>query len=130
MVDIKKILVNIDITASSVKAIEWGKTLASLSNAELILFYDMEEVKAAEDYANLFAFPLDINVEEKTKEKVKKIFEEYMKEFEGNYKYEFFCCGKDNLTRYIEENKVDLAILAEKYLSITPRIKCPVLITK
>ncbi|RMD47663.1 MAG: hypothetical protein D6834_00400 [Aquificota bacterium] len=130
MAKIEKILVNIDLSSSAVKTIEWGKTLATLSNAELILFYDMGDIKAAEDYANLFAFPIDVNIEEKTKEKVKKAFEEYMKDFQGNYKYEFFCCGKDNLTNYIKENNINIAILAEKYLSIVPKISCPVLITK
>ena len=130
MAKIEKILVNIDLSSSAVKSIEWGKTLATLSNAQLILFYDMEDIKAAEDYANLFAFPIDVNIEEKTKEKVKKAVEEYMKDFKGNYKYEFFCCGKDNLTNYIKVNNIDIAILAEKYLSIVPKISCPVLITK
>jgi hypothetical protein len=130
MVKIEKILVNIDLSATAVKAVEWGKTLANLSNAELILFYDMEDIKAAEDYANLFAFPVDINIEEKTKEKVKKAFEKYMKDFNGNYKYEFFCCGKDNLINYIKDNNVNIAVLNEKYMSIVPKISCPVLITK
>ncbi len=130
MVKIEKILVNIDLTPSAVKAVEWGKTLASLSNAELILFYDMDEVKAVGDYANLFAFPVDIDLEEKTKEKVEKAFERYLKEYEGSYKYEFLCCGKDNLVNYIKDNNIDLAILNEKYMSIVSKISCPVLITK
>ena len=130
MVKIEKILVNIDLTTSAIKAVEWGKTLASLSNAELILFYDMEEVKAVGDYANLFAFPVDVDLEEKTKEKVKKAFEKYLKEYKGNYKYEFFCCGKDNLVNYIKDNNIDLAILNEKYMSIVSKISSPVLITK
>ena len=130
MVKIQKILVNIDLTTSAVKAVEWGKTLASLSNAELILFYDMEEVKSVGDYANLFAFPVEVDLEEKTKEKVKKALERYMKDFEGSFKYEFLCCGKDNLSKYIQENNVDLAILNEKYMSAVSKISCPVLITK
>ncbi|EDP74235.1 universal stress protein [Hydrogenivirga sp. 128-5-R1-1] len=130
MVKIQKILVNIDLTTSAVKAVEWGKTLASLSNAELILFYDMEEVKSVGDYANLFAFPVEVDLEEKTKEKVKKALERYLKDFEGKFKYEFFCCGKDNLSKYIQENNVDLAILSEKYMSAVSKISCPVLITK
>jgi len=130
MVKIQKILVNIDLTASAVKAVEWGKSLATLSNAQLVLFYDMEETKAVGDYANLFAFPVEVNLEEKTKEKVKKSFERYLKDFEGSFKYEFFCCGKDNLSKYIEENNIDLAILNEKYMSVVSKINCPVLITK
>lgn len=130
MINISKVLVNIDLTPTAIKAVEWGKTLASLSGAELILFYDMEETKAVGDYANLFAFPVDIDLEEKTKENVKKAFAKYLKDFEGKYKYEFFCCGKDNLIKYLEENKIDIAVLNEKYMSIVSKTSCPILITK
>ena len=130
MIDIKKVLVNIDLTPTAIKAVEWGKTIAQLAGAELILYYDMEELEAVGDYANLFAFPIDPDLEEKTKEKVKKAFFRYLEDFKGNYKYEFICCGKKKLAEYIEENQVDLAVLNEKYLSIVSQLPCQVLITK
>ncbi len=130
MIDIKKVLVNIDLTPSAIKAVEWGKTIAQLANAELILYYDMEELEAVGDYANLFAFPIDPDLEEKTKEKVKKAFYRYLEDFKGSYKYEFICCGKKKLAEYIQENQIDLAVLNEKYLSIVSKLPCQVLITK
>lgn len=121
MIKVGKVLVNIDLSATAIKSVKWAKELASKFGVELILFYDMDEVNALGDYANLFAFPIEADLKEKIKEKVKRVFEKYLEDFKGNYRYEFICCGKENIT---------VAALDEKYLSVVPSLKCQVLITK
>ena len=130
MVKVEKVLVNIDLSATAVKSVEWAKELASKFGAELILFYDMDEVNALGDFANLFAFPVEPNLKEKTKEKVKKAFQKYLENFDGNYRYEFICCGKGKLAEFIKKENVTIAVLNEKYLSVVPSLECQVLITK
>jgi len=130
VIKVEKVLVNIDLSATAIKSVEWAKELASKFGAELILFYDMDEVNALGDYANLFAFPIEPDLKEKTKEKVKKVFEKYLEDFKGNYRYEFICCGKGKLAEFIEQENITVAVLDEKYLSVVPSLKCQVLITK
>jgi nucleotide-binding universal stress UspA family protein len=130
VIKVEKVLANIDLTPTAIKSVEWAKELASKFGAELILFYDMDEVNALGDYANLFAFPVEPNIKEKTKEKVKKAFSKYLEDFSGNYRYEFICCGKGKLAEFIENENITIAVLNEKYLSVVPNLKCQVLITK
>lgn len=130
MIKVEKVLANIDLSATAIKSVEWAKEIASKFNAELILFYDMDEVNALGDYANLFAFPVGPDIKEKTKEKVKRAFEKYLNDFEGSFRYEFICCGKGKLAEFIEKENITLAVLNEKYLSVVSSLKCQVLITK
>jgi len=130
MVKVEKVLANIDLTPTAIKSVEWAKALAEKFGAELILFYDMDEINALGDYANLFAFPVEADFVEKIKEKVRKTFAKYLEDFGGNYRFEFICCGKGKLAQFIEEEKITVAVLNEKYLSVVPKLNCQILITK
>jgi nucleotide-binding universal stress UspA family protein len=130
MIEIKRIVAVVDLSSRSVKIIEWGKTLATLANAELVLYYDMSGIEAMKDYANLFAFPIRPDVSEEAKEKARKAFENELRDFEGSYRIEYACCDVDGLKRVVEAEQPELTILPDELYSLAHKLTTEALIIK
>ena len=130
MVDINKIVAVVDLSSTAVKIIEWAKTLAKCCDAELVLFYDMSDIEAMKDYANLFAFPVKPDVSEEVKKKAESAFKKEMHNFDGKYRIEFVCCSKNELIKFEERENPDLVILPDTLHILAHKIKTEALIIK
>jgi nucleotide-binding universal stress UspA family protein len=130
MVEIKKIVAVVNLSSRAVKTIEWAKTLATLCSAELVLFYDMSDIEAMKDYANLFAFPVRPDVSEEAKKKAEEAFKKELKDFNGTYRLEFVCCNKDELIKFEQKENPDLVLLPDELYTLAHKIKTEALIIK
>lgn len=132
MVKISKILVNVDFTTATLKALEYAKDLANKYSAELVVFYEMEDVYILKRTSVGFGMPVPPDLEEKSRKTAQLKMQEAMKNFEGKYKPIIDCCGKmkDRLLKTIEEENPDLVVISSECQDLINKIKQNVFLIK
>jgi len=132
MVKISKILVNVDFTTPTLKALEYAKDLANKYSAELVVFYEMEDVYILKRASVGFGMPVPPDLEEKSRKTAQLKMQEVMKNFEGKYKPIIDCCGKmkDRLLKTIEEENPDLVVITSECQDLINKIKQNVFLIK
>ena len=131
MVEIKKVLVTVDFTPETIKALEWAKEIASRFNAELVAFVELEDLFSIIKSSLGFSLPVPPNLREKeikkAEEKIKAILKNidnsrYIVEAEGTF--------EKRLPIITEEEKPDLVVIPEDLEDVIEKISSQILVIK
>ncbi|MEZ0324199.1 MAG: universal stress protein [Hydrogenothermaceae bacterium] len=130
--EIKKIFVNFQFDNQSLKALEFGKDLASKYGSELIIFHEIVDVYMMKRWSISFGMPIQPDLEEKSKRNVQAKLDDLMESYNGKYKYIIDISGriKDVIGKFVSEENPDLVILTDEYEYLNKKINCNVLIVK
>jgi nucleotide-binding universal stress UspA family protein len=132
MEKISKILVLMDFTPMSIKALEWAKDLAKkYNNAEIVLFHELEDVYTIFKLNFSFGLPVSPDLKEKEWNKAKEKLEIIVKELD-NARYILEAEGKidKRLPIIVDKENPDLVIIYEDYEDVVEDIKKPTLVIK
>ncbi len=131
MVEIKKILVAIDLSPLSIKALEWAENLKEKYNSELVVFYELEDVFSLIKASLGFSLPIKPHFKEeevkKAEEKIKTLLRnldkvKYIIEAEGTL--------VKRLPKIVEAEKPDLVVIFEDLEDIVDELNTQILIIK
>ena len=131
MVEIKKVLVCVDFTPETVKALEWARDIAEKFNSELIAFVELEDLFSIIKSSLGFSLPVPPNLREKeikkAEEKIKALLKNiknsrYIVEAEGTF-------GK-RLPVIVAEENPDLVVITEDLEDVIDKISSQILIIK
>ena len=131
MVEIKKVLVCVDFTPESVKALEWAKDIAEKFNSELVAFVELEDLFSIIKSSLGFSLPVPPNLREKelkkAEEKIKALLKNiknsrYIVEAEGTF-------GK-RLPVIVAEENPDLVVITEDLEDVIDKISSQILLIK
>ncbi len=131
MVEVKKILVALDLSPLSIKALEWAENLKEKYNAELIVFYELEDVFSLIKASLGFSLPIKPHFKEeeikKAEEKIKSLLKnldnvQYIIEAEGTL--------IKRLPKIVEKEKPDLVVIFEELEDIVDELNTQILIIK
>ncbi len=132
MEKISKILVLMDFTPMSIKALEWAKDLAKkYNNAEIVLFHELEDVYTIFKLNFSFGLPVSPDLKEKEWNKAKEKLEMLVKELD-NARYILEAEGKvdKRLPTIVENENPDLVIIYEDYEDLIEDLSKPTLVIK
>jgi len=130
--DISKILVYVDFTPLSIKAVEWAKDLAQkYNNAEIILFHELEDIYTIYKLNFSFGLPVSPELKEKEWNKAKEKLELLVKELD-NARYILEAEGKveKRLPVIVAQENPDLVIIYEDYEDVVEDLSKPTLVIK
>lgn len=132
MVEIKKILVNIQFDGASLKALELAKDLAKKYNSQLVVFHEIVDVYMMKKVATSFGMPVPPDTDEKSKKSALEKIEDLLADFNGDKKVIVDISGrvKDVLPKFVSEEKPDLLILTDEYEYIHKKVNVNTLIVK
>ncbi len=131
MVNIEKILVCVDLTPLSLKALEWAVDLSQKYEAKLVIFHELEDVYTMIKTSASFGMPASPDLKEKAEESVKQKLKALLKDFDN---YEFFIEAKgktvERLPEVTAEVKPDLTVIPVDYERDIPKIDTQILVIK
>ncbi|WP_028950138.1 universal stress protein [Sulfurihydrogenibium subterraneum] len=132
MVEIKKILVNIQFDGASLKALELAKDLAKKYNSQLVVFHEIVDVYMMKKVATSFGMPVPPDTDEKSKKSALEKIEDLLADFNGDKKVIVDISGrvKDALPKFVSEEKPDLLIITDDYEYINKKVNVNTLIVK
>lgn len=132
MVEIKKIMVNIQFDGASLRALELAKDLAEKYNSQLVVFHEIVDVYMMKKVAASFGMPVPPDTEEKSKKSALEKIEDLLSDFKGNRKVIVDISGrvKDTLPKFVNEEKPDLVVITDEYEYISKKVNVNTLIVK
>ncbi len=132
MVEIKKIMVNIQFDSASLRAVELAKDLAQKYNSQLVVFHEIVDVYMMKKVAVSFGMPVPPDLEEKSKKSATSKIEDLLNNFNGEKKIIVDISGrvKDALPKFVQEEKPDLLILTDEYEYVAKKLDVNTLIVK
>ena len=132
MVEIKKILVNIQFDGTSLKALELAKDLAKKYKSQLVVFHEIVDVYMMKKVATSFGMPVPPDIDEKSKKSASEKIEDLLLDFNGNRKVIVDISGrvKDTLPKFVNEEKPDLVVITDEYEYISKKVNVNTLIVK
>jgi nucleotide-binding universal stress UspA family protein len=131
MVELKKILVVVDFTPLSIKALEWAEYIAEKCGGEVVIFVELEDVFSLIKASLGFSLPVPPNLREKevkkTEEKLKSLIKNldntrYIIEAEGTL--------EKRLPVIIEKENPDMVVIFEDIEGLVKKISKQTLIIK
>ena len=131
MAEIKKVLVCVDFTPETIKALEWAKDIAEKFNSELIAFVELEDLFSIIKSSLGFSLPVPPNLREKeikkAEEKIKALLKNvknsrYIVEAEGTF--------IKRLPVIVAEETPDLVVISEDLEDVIDKISSQILIIK
>jgi nucleotide-binding universal stress UspA family protein len=131
-INISKILVLIDFTPMSIKALDWAKDLAKkYGNAEIVLFHELEDVYTIFKLNFSFGLPVTPDLKEKEWNKAKEKLEILLKDIEnGRYILEAEGKVEKRLPIIVDQENPDLVIIYEDYEDVVEDLSKPTLVIK
>ncbi len=131
MINIEKVLVCVDLTPLSLKALEWSVDIAEKYNAKLVIFHELEDVYTMIKTSASFGVPASPDLKEKAEESVKQKLKSLLKEFK-NYEFLIEAKGKtiERLPIVVSEVNPDLTVITEDYERDIPKIETQILVIK
>jgi nucleotide-binding universal stress UspA family protein len=153
VVSIKKILIPIDGSNTSIKASKYAIHLAKLNNAELVIIHIIEDIKQGgaiglqQRYGNISLVEAFKKAREESARKFIKPIEEAAEKNGLKVKSDIFDAEGTNgiklITEYTDKNNIDLIVIGSKGRSIFERLlvgsltnavinhsRCPVLVVR
>ncbi len=131
MVKIEKILVCVDLSPVSLKALEWAIDMTKKYEAKLIVYHELEDVYTMVKTSASFGVPASPDLKEKAEKNVKQKLEPFLK---GCNRHEFYIEAKgktvDRLPVVVAEVSPDLTIIPIEYERDIPKIESQVLVIK
>jgi nucleotide-binding universal stress UspA family protein len=131
-ITISKILVLVDFTPLSIKAVEWAKDLSEkYGNAEIILFHELEDIYTIFKLNFSFGLPVSPDLKEKEWNKAKEKLELLVKELK-NARYILEAEGKveKRLPIIVNQENPDLVIIYKDYEDVVEDLSKPTLVIK
>jgi len=130
--EIKKILVCVDLTPLSLKALEWGKDLAEKYTAELIVYHELEDVYTMIKTSASFGLPASPDLKEKAEKNVIDKLKPLLKDIQTQYRFLIEAKGKtaDRLIDIVKEESPELAIITIDYERTVTKLSSQVLVIK
>ena len=131
MVELKKVLVVVDFTPKTVKALEWGVEIAKRFNSELIAFIELEDVFSILKASLGFSLPVSPHLKEKEIKKAEEKIKSLLKNV-GNSRYIIEAEGplKKRLPVIAEQENAELVVLTEDMEDCGEKINSQILIIK
>ncbi len=131
MVKVEKILVCVDLTPLSLKALEWAVDISQKYSAELVVYHELEDVYTMLKTSASFGVPAAPDLKERAEENVKQKLKAILKDFD-NYQFLIEAKGKtiDRLPEVVSEVKPDLAVITVDYERDIPKIETQILVIK
>lgn len=132
MVEIKKILINLQFDGASLRALEIAKDLATKYNSQLVIFHEIVDVYMMKRVAASFGMPASVDIEEKSKKSAKEKIDDLLADFSGDKKVIIDISGriKDVLPRFVKEENPDLVVLTDEYEYMAKKLNVNTLIVK
>lgn len=129
--EIKKVLVCVDLTPLSLKALEWAKSIAKKYAAQLVVFHEMEDVYTLIKSSASFGLPASPDLKEKAEANVIDKIKPLVKDCE-NIKFIIEAKGKtaDRLVEVVNGEKPDITVITDEYERIIPKLNSQVLVIK
>ncbi|NPA13469.1 MAG: universal stress protein [Aquificae bacterium] len=130
--EIKKVLVCVDLTPVSLKALEWAKMIAEKFSAELVVFHELEDVYTILKTSVSFGLPAMPDLKEKEEKKVIDNLKPLLKDIQTEYRFLIEAKGKteDRLVEITEEEKQDITVIPTGYEKVITKINSQVLVIK
>ena len=131
MVRLEKVLVTVDFTPETIKALEWAKEIAERFDSKLIAFVELEDLFSIVKASLGFSLPVPPDLREKeikkAEEKITALLKnvknsEYIIEAEGTF-------GK-RLPVIVDKEKPDLVVITEELEDYIDKISSQILIIK
>ena len=132
MVNVNKILVCVDLTPTSLKALEWAKDLAKKYGSELVVYHELEDIYTLLKVSTSFGIPSAPDLKENAEKNVKDRIKPLLKDFEGGCRLLIEAKGKviDRLPEVVEEEKPDLTVITQEYERDIVKINSQILVIK
>ncbi|SNZ06645.1 Nucleotide-binding universal stress protein, UspA family [Persephonella hydrogeniphila] len=130
--EIKKIVVCVDLTPLSLKALEWAKSLSEKYGAELVVFHEMEDVYTMINTSASFGMPASPDLKEQAEKNVVDKLTPLLKDIEGKYRLLIEAKGKtvDRLVDVVREENPDLTVITIDYERDVPKLDSQILVIK
>ena len=131
MVKLEKVLVCVDLSPTSFKALEWAIDISKKYEAELVVFHELEDVYTMTKTSASFGMPATPDLKEKAEKSVKQKLEPFLKECK-NHSFFMEAKGKtvDRLPEVVKEVSPDLTIIPVDYERDIPKIESQILVIK
>ncbi|WP_297889883.1 universal stress protein [Sulfurihydrogenibium sp.] len=132
MIEIKKILINLQFDGASLRALEIAKDLAKKYNSQLVVFHEIVDVYMMKKVASSFGMPVPPDTDERSKKTAQEKINDLLVDFDGDKKVIVDISGriKDVLPKFVKEENPDLVILTDEYEYIVKKINVNTLIVK
>jgi nucleotide-binding universal stress UspA family protein len=130
--ELKKIVVCVDLTPLSLKALEWAKSLSKKYEAELVVFHEMEDVYTMINTSASFGMPASPDLKEQAEKNVVDRLTPLLKDIEGRYRLLIEAKGKtvDRLIDIVREEKPELTVITVDYERDIPKLDSQILVIK
>jgi len=130
--EIKKVLVCVDLTPLSLKALEWGKDIAEKYGAELVVFHELEDVYTMIKTSASFGLPASPDLKEKAERSVMEKLKPLLNDVGTAVRYVIEAKGKtaDRLVQVVDEEKPDLTVITVDYERTIGKLNSQVLVIK
>ncbi|WP_457625046.1 universal stress protein [Persephonella sp.] len=130
--ELKKIVVCVDLTPLSLKALEWAKSLSKKYEAELVVFHEMEDVYTMINTSASFGMPASPNLKEQAEKNVVDRLTPLLKDIEDKYRLLIEAKGKtvDRLVDIVREEKPELTVITVDYERDIPKLDSQILVIK
>jgi len=130
--ELKKIVVCVDLTPLSLKALEWAKSLSKKYEAELVVFHEMEDVYTMINTSASFGMPASPDLKEQAEKNVMDRLTPLLKDIEGKYRLLIEAKGKtvDRLVDIVREEKPELTVITVDYERDIPKLDSQILVIK
>ncbi|HHG73881.1 MAG TPA: universal stress protein [Persephonella sp.] len=130
--EVKKILVCVDLTPVSLKALEWAKHLAEKFGSELVIFHELEDVYTMISTSASFGMPASPDLKEQAEKNVVDKLKPLVKDLTVPYRFLIEAKGKTikRLIDVVDEEKPDVAVIPIEYERDVSKLNSQVLVIK
>ncbi len=130
--EVKKILVCVDLTPVSLKALEWAKFLAESFSSELIVFHEMEDVYTMINTSASLGMPASPDLKEKAEKNVIEKLKPLLKDLNVPNRLLIEAKGKTakRLIDVVNGEKPDITVIPIDYERDVSKLNSQVLVIK
>ncbi|WP_456465517.1 universal stress protein [Persephonella sp.] len=130
--EVKKILVCVDLTPISLKALEWAKYLSEQFKSELVIFHELEDVYTMISASASLGMPASPDLKEQAEKNVLDRLKPLLKDLSVPYRFLIEAKGKTikRLIDVVDEEKPDIAVIPIDYERDVPKLSSQVLVIK
>ena len=130
--DIKKVLVCVDLTPVSLKALEWAKSIAEKYGAELVVYHEMEDVYTMIKTSASFGMPASPDLKERAEKSVKDKLKPLIQNIQTSCRFLIEAKGKtaERIIEVSSDEQPDLTVIPIEYERSVHKINSQVLVIK